>query len=113
MTDDDTLACCNYHKGWGPHKHMIVCHGWGSVPPPPPPATVLQKMRIPLPRHHSDVLMVADQFKEGSRYVHIEVPRYESNRWDWEQWDEAYEALAVEWHGRYRDPPVPPIPPAP
>jgi len=57
----------------------------------------LRRLRLPLDKHESDLLLVSDGFGEGARYVMIEIPRAESASWTWLDWDEQYDALAREW----------------
>ena len=57
----------------------------------------LKRLRLALDRHDSDLLLVGDRFQDGGRYVQLEVPRGESQGWNWLDWNEAYDRLAREW----------------
>lgn len=61
----------------------------------------LNRLRIPLDRHGSDLLVVGDSFEEGGRYVQIEIMRSISDAWSWLEWDDAYDRLARTWRGRF------------
>lgn len=65
--------------------------------------TTLRRMRLPLDRHGSDLLVVGDSFEESGRYVQVEIPRATSAAWMWLDWDDAYDRLAREWRHRFMD----------
>jgi len=70
-----------------------------SAPPTAP--TPLRRLRLALDLHGSDLLLVGDVFDEGGRFVQVEVHRGDSETWSWLDWDDAYDRLAAEWHGRF------------
>jgi hypothetical protein len=65
--------------------------------------TALRRMRLPLDRHDSTLLLVGDTFDEGGRYTQMEVPNVKTATWSWLDWDEAYDVLAAEWKARFSD----------
>lgn len=66
----------------------------------PDPAR-LKRLLLPLDNVGGDLLLVGDFFEEGGRYVQVEIKRAESGEWSWLDWDDAYDRLAREWHGRF------------
>jgi hypothetical protein len=67
--------------------------------------TALNRLRLALDGHESDLLLVGDRFEEGGRYVQIEIPCHESQRWSRLDWGMAYDRLAAEWQAHFSDSP--------
>ena len=63
--------------------------------------TSLQRLRLALDLHGTDLLLVGDVFAEGGRYVQAEVHRPDSASWTWLTWDDQYDRLEREWHARF------------
>ncbi len=61
----------------------------------------LQRLRLPLDAHGSDLLLVGDRFEEHGRYVQVELSRRETAEWTWLDWDDAYDRLAEQWRARF------------
>jgi len=74
-----------------------------STPPDQgePAPSGLRRMRLELPRHGSDLMLVGDHFGEGGRYIQCEILRVESESWSWLDWDDLYDRMAAEWRSRY------------
>ncbi len=64
-------------------------------------ASPLTRLRLPLDRHRSDLMVVGDRFDEGGRYVQFEVRRVESAGWGLLDWEASWEELESAWRGRF------------
>lgn len=85
------------------HRDLVKVPEHKHVPAAQDRKVVLSRVRLPLDAHRSDLLLIGDSFEEGGRYVQFEVPRAESERWTWLEWDDVYDRLAGEWRQRFTD----------
>lgn len=60
----------------------------------------LRRARFELLVMDADLIVVGDKLEEGGRYVERIVPRAESDEWGPVEWMDAYDRLALSWHGR-------------
>jgi len=62
---------------------------------------VLKRLRFPLTRHNTDLLIVGDHFDEGGRFVLVELDNTRTKSWTWLDWDNAYDKLSDDWRSRF------------
>lgn len=60
----------------------------------------LKRLRILLD-YGMDLVLVADKFEEGCRYVKRMIPSLHSSDWTWLEWERMYDQLAEEWRHHF------------